>query len=238
VITVVTFDLWNTLLSDMNADETRVGYLLQTLTDHGVSRDHEAVRAAYDAAHAHAHRISVDEEYRHVSCWERLAFILQRLRVDLPRAVQQSIVTNWEETILEAPPPLVQDAVPVLTALNPDYRLGIISDTGITPGRVLRRVLEAAQVLRFFRATVFSDETGYNKPHRRMFETALAALEGTPSEALHIGDLLETDVAGAHCMGMTTMWLNRGGPRPTRQYEPDFEVSSLPDLLDVLTAIQ
>ena len=235
---MVTFDLWNTLIADMDYDTPRVNALLQALTTHGVARDRDTVRAAYDAAHVYAHHRSLDEAYRHVSCEERLAYILQQLHVDLPLGAQQALITAFEETILTAPPPLVPGAKEVLPALSPTYRLGIISDTGITPGRVLRRVLEAAQVLPFFGATIFSDETGYNKPHRRMFDAALAALGGTPATALHIGDLLETDVTGARRMGMTSVWLNRGGSTPPSHNVPGFEVATLSGLLTVLQALQ
>jgi putative hydrolase of the HAD superfamily len=235
LISVVTFDLWNTLLSDMNYADSRVGYLVKDLNEYGVSRDHEEVRDAYVEAHEYAHQISVDEDYRHVSCLERLEYTLKRLSVDLPRNLMLSIVKTFEETVLEKPPPLVEDAKKVLEELSPDYRLGIISDTGITPGRILRLVLEDAQVLGFFKATIFSDETGYNKPHKVMFETALKSLGGKPSEAVHIGDLLETDVAGAQSIGMKIVWLNRDGPVNTGQYIPDFEISKLPDLLDILS---
>ncbi len=222
----------------MDYDTPRVDALQQALTAHSVTRDRDTVRAAYDAAHVYAHHRSLDEAYRHVSCEERLAYILQQLHVDLPLETQQTLVTAFEETILAAPPPLVPGAKQVLTALSPTYRLGIISDTGITPGHVLRRVLDAAQVLHFFGATIFSDETGYNKPHHRMFDAALTALGGTPAAALHIGDLLETDVIGARHMGMTSVWLNRGGSTPPLHHAPDYEVSTLPDLLTVLRALQ
>jgi putative hydrolase of the HAD superfamily len=235
LITVVTFDLWNTLISDMNYADSRVGYLVKVLNEHGVSRDHEEVRDAYVEAHEYAHQISVDENYRHVSCLERMDYTLKRLSVDLPRNQRQYIVKTFEETILEKPPPLVKDAKNVLEKLSSDYRMGIISDTGITPGRILRLVLEDANVLGFFKATIFSDETGYNKPHKVMFETALNSLGGKPSEAVHIGDLLETDVAGAQSIGMKIVWLNRDGLANTGQYVPDFEISKLPNLLDILS---
>ncbi len=222
----------------MDYDTPRVDALQQALTAHGVARDCDTVRAAYDAAHTYAHHRSLDEAYRHVSCEERLGYILEQLHIDLPPGAQQALVTAFEETILTAPPPLVPGAKEVLTALSPTYRLGIISDTGITPGRVLRHVLEAAQVLNLFGATIFSDETGYNKPHRRMFDAALTALGGTPATALHIGDLLETDVIGARRRGMTSVWLNREGSTPPPHYAPDFEVATLPDLLTVLQALQ
>jgi len=219
----------------MNYADSRVGYLVRALNEYGVSRDPEEVRDAYVVAHEHAHQISVDEDYRHVSCLERLDYALKRLSVDLPRNLMLSIVKTFEEAILEKPPPLASGAKKVLEELSSDYRMGIISDTGITPGRILRIVLKDAHVLGFFKATIFSDETGYNKPHKVMFETALNSLGGKPSEALHIGDLLETDVAGARSIGMKIVWLNRDGPVNTGQYVPDFEISTLPDLLDILS---
>lgn len=237
MITVVTFDLWNTILSNMNYDNSRVGYLVEVLKECGESRDLEEVRDAYVEVHEYVHQISVDEDYRHVSCLERLDFILKKLSINLQRNLKLSIVKNFEETILEDPPPLVKDAKNVLEKLNPYYRMGIISDTGVTPGKVLRLVLEDAHVLGFFKATIFSDETGYNKPHKVMFETALKSLGGKPFQAVHIGDLLQTDVAGAKSMGMKIVWLNRDGSGNKGQYIPDFEISKLNALLDVLKDI-
>ncbi|RLI33091.1 hypothetical protein DRO66_10665 [Candidatus Bathyarchaeota archaeon] len=238
MITVVTFDLWNTIFSNMNYDDSRVGYLVEILNEYGESRDHEEVRDAYIEIHEYVHQISVDEDYRHVSCLERLAFILKKLNVDLPRNLKLHIVKTFEKTILEEPPPLVNDVKKVLEVLSPYYRMGIISDTGITPGKVLRLVLEDANVLGFFKATTFSDETGYNKPHKVMFETALKSLSGKPSEAIHIGDLLETDVVGAKSMGMKVVWFNRDSSGNKNQYVPDFEISKLYELLDILKEIQ
>jgi len=92
--------------------------------------------------------------------------------------------------------------------------------------------------LGFFGCTVFSDEVGYNKPHRIMFETALKVLGGKPSKGLHIGDLLQTDIAGAKAVGMKAVWLNRERSQNTGLYAPDFEISRLINLLDVLKNIR
>jgi putative hydrolase of the HAD superfamily len=218
----------------MNYADSRVRCLVEVLNKHGVSKDHEEVMDAYVEAHEYAHQVGVNEDYRHFSCLERLDYSLKRLNVDLPKNLRPYIVKKLEETILEVPPPLVKDVKNVLEELSPDYKMGIISDTGITPGRILRLVLEDAHVLCFFKATIFSDETGYNKPHKVMFETALKSLGGKPSEALHIGDLLETDVAGAKSFGVKTVWLNRDKHVNKGQYAPDFEITKLHDLLDVL----
>ena len=50
----------------------------------------------------------------------------------------------------------------------------------------------------------FSDEVGHYKPAPQIFEAALAALGAEPEEAMHVGDLRRTDIAGAAALGMRT----------------------------------
>lgn len=62
-----------------------------------------------------------------------------------------------------------------------------------------------------FDAVVCSSEVGAYKPAPIMFERGLAALGVAAHEALHVGDSLRTDVAGAHACGIRTAWVNRRG---------------------------
>jgi len=234
LISLVTFDFWNTLFSDMDYTDSRVQYLSDTLGERGLSRDYEKINGAYLRAHEYAHRVWVNEDYRYVPCWERLGRILEGLGVELPSRSRQSIVKWFEENVLEDPPSLVEDAREVLEKLSPEYKMGIVCDTGFTPGRALRLVLEGAGILGFFGCTVFSDEVGYNKPHRIMFETALKVLGGKPSEGLHIGDLLQTDIAGAKAVGMKAVWLNKERSQKSIPYAPNFQISKLTHLPDIL----
>jgi FMN phosphatase YigB (HAD superfamily) len=83
------------------------------------------------------------------------------------------------------------------------YRLGVICNTGMAGGRVLRQVLDRHSLLHYFQVTVFSNEFGWSKPHPRIFQHTLDALGGVhPDEALHVGDLEELDVEGARRAGM------------------------------------
>ena len=84
------------------------------------------------------------------------------------------------------------------------FRLGIVSDTGFRPGRVLRRQLSEVGILDCFEpgGLAFSDEVGVPKPDPRIFERALSGLDVTAAEAVHVGDLKFTDVAGARSAGM------------------------------------
>jgi len=237
LISLVTFDFWNTLFQDTDYSDLRVMYLVDALSERGIARDHEKIKGAYLRSHEYAHRVWADENHRYAPCWERLDRILEELESELPRKSRQSIVKKFEDTILEDPPLLVDDAREVLEELDPQYKMGIVCDTGFTPGRVLRLVLQGAGISGFFGCTVFSDEVGYNKPHRTMFETALKALGGKPSEGLHIGDLLQTDVAGAKAVGMKAVWLNKERSENSVPYAPDFEISKLTHILDILRNI-
>ena len=237
LIKAVTFDLWNTLISERSYADRRIRYLVNILNEQGITKDHAEIKGYYVEAHEYAHKVWKTENYRYVPAWERLEYILRRLCVDLPGDLKTSITKMFEEAILEDPPPLVEGARKVLETLNQNYTLGIICDSGITPGRVLRLVLKKREILDFFECTVFSDEIGYNKPHRLMFETALKYLDVKPSEALHVGDLLHTDIAGAKAVGMKAVWFDRGTSEKTGQYVPDFRISRLSRLLDVLKRV-
>src|SRR5205807_9979839 len=83
------------------------------------------------------------------------------------------------------------------------YHLGVICNTGMAGGRVLREVLRRHGLFDYFEVTVFSNEFGVAKPDPSIFDHTLAALGGiAPSEALHVGDLEELDVEGARRAGV------------------------------------
>ncbi|MCA1648669.1 MAG: HAD-IA family hydrolase [Chloroflexi bacterium] len=102
---------------------------------------------------------------------------------------------------LPEPMPHVHVAVEAMHTAG--YHLGVICNTGMAGGRVLREVLRRHGLLHFFEVTVFSNEFGVAKPHPSIFEHTLAALGGIPpAQALHVGDLEELDVEGARRAGV------------------------------------
>lgn len=58
---------------------------------------------------------------------------------------------------------------------------------------------------------VGSKHHGYVKPHRSIFETALAALDVAPSGTAMVGDSQHDDIAGARALGMRAILLDREG---------------------------
>lgn len=234
MIKAVTFDLWNTLISERNYDDLRAAYLAKALSEQNIIKEYREIIKAVIKAHDRAHRVGKEEDHRFVTVNERLGYILEDLEVSLPESAKEPLIKEFKEVILENPPLLVEGVQEVLQFLDPQYRMAIVCDSGITPGRILRKILDKVHVLGFFGATVFSDEVGYNKPHRLMFETALRRLHVNASKTVHVGDSYETDIVGAKSMGMKAVWFNRGGTVKTGKFRPDFEISFLARLIEVL----
>ena len=84
-------------------------------------------------------------------------------------------------------------------------RTALVCDTGLTPGRVVRDFLSDLGLLAHLEFCAFSDEVGEPKPNPGIFKAALGAIHTDPSEAVHVGDLLRTDVHGARDVGMKTV---------------------------------
>jgi len=80
----------------------------------------------------------------------------------------------------------------------------------------------------------FSQDLGVEKPDARMFHAACKHAGCAPRELMHVGDSLQTDVAGANGVGAVSVWLNRDGSENTTGTVPDIEILSLTELLPVL----
>lgn len=78
----------------------------------------------------------------------------------------------------------------------------------------LEVLLERLGVLSYFKHLVISGQVGMEKPHRRIFEHALAVAGVEPGQALHVGDSIASDVAGARGAGITPVLIDRYGLHP------------------------
>jgi putative hydrolase of the HAD superfamily len=79
---------------------------------------------------------------------------------------------------------------------------------------------------------------GREKPSALPFTTALAELDRRPSEALAVGDNVETDVAGANAVGLDSALFVADGDAPdeadlTAQQRPDLRLDAFSDLTGV-----
>ena len=83
-----------------------------------------------------------------------------------------------------------------------------------------------------FSEVVVSEEVRSYKPSEKIFRKA-EGLMGKP--ALFIGDSLRCDVLGGRNAGWNTVWYNPGKTKiPEGAHEPEFEITSMLDVLDLL----
>ncbi len=203
-IKAISFDFWSTLFTEQPG-----GYTLYQQSRRHLLR--EAIGALGDFTddqldhacllEAELHYQVWREEHRTIHTAERVGKILTHIEVCLPDDVLASLVEAYEEGILERPPVLIPGVREAIDKLGRNYRLGIISDVGFSPGRVLKEILQREGLLEAFDSLVFSDEAGRSKPHRSVFERTARALASDPREMVHIGDLEYTDIVGAKNAG-------------------------------------
>ena len=232
MIRAITLDFWNTLMNDFHLparDELRAARLLEIIGPHGYAPDEYEIEAAFAKAWRHFDSVWYKKS-RTPTTAESTAVILRSLRVKLPDEARQRVVTMLEEITLEHPPRLVPGVAETLPMLAERYELAVVCDAAMTPGRILRRVLAGYGLEQCFSAFFFSDEHNWSKPDRRAFLTPLAALGVAPGEAVHVGDIQRTDIAGAQAAGLKALLFVGINPADRQTSSADAVVTRFADL--------
>lgn len=206
MLQAITFDFWGTLYEDGSTADERLPIIEKALSVHGQSRSLSQIEAATKHAWAIWERTWLEERRSlPISSW--LDEVLNAMDVSLPSAARESLYRPLQDIYLNEarPPQPIAGVLDIVPRLARRYRLGLISDTGLTPGRVLREVMDRDGLLRFFDTETFSDEIGVTKPEPQAFLRTLEALEVPAAAAAHIGDLPETDIVGARGVGMRAL---------------------------------
>ncbi|MFN2489028.1 MAG: HAD family hydrolase [Actinomycetota bacterium] len=229
-IRAVTYDCWGTLLKDRDwegAMAKRVGALRAFL---GLEKG-DAQALLEDAWNKH------DEAWKQVETFgpgRMAAYCLEARGVNDDAAIAE-LTRAFEEASFEAGVVAVDGAVETLAALDDaNIRRGLVCDTGFTPGRVVRQLLDDAGLCDLLEVLCFSDEVGVPKPGNDIFAKALAELGARPPEAVHVGDLRRTDIAGAHDVGMHAVRFRGVHDDHSDAPEAETVIDEHPQLLAVL----
>jgi putative hydrolase of the HAD superfamily len=198
----VTFDFWGTLYQNAYARDERLALLGEVLEQHDQPRTMDELDAAYSHARSVWNQVWRDQQ-QSIPIERWLEELLGHLDVRVPSEAAHELGKRIESVYLNGDEPQPVTGVRnVLPRLSERYRLGLISDTGLTPGRVLRDIMRRDQLLSYFEALTFSDELGAAKPRPKPFLRTLNLLDVEAAKAAHIGDLPETDLRGARGVGM------------------------------------
>src|SRR5687768_7981313 len=197
-IRAVTYDCWGTLLKDRDWEGA-------------MATRQSALRRFLDLSEEEAHALLEEAWARHDDAWKQIetfgpgrmaAYCLEARGVFDDEPINE-LTKEFEEASIQTGVDGVEGAQETLAALAAaGIRLGLVCDTGFTPGRVVRKLLDDNGLLDHLEVLCFSDEVGVPKPGAEIFDKALAELGVRPPEAVHIGDLRRTDIAGAQDVGM------------------------------------
>ena len=237
-ITAVTFDLWQTLLLDnrelgLARAQVRLGGAQAALGKAGLEYDLDHIRAAYRACYRHCHLVR--DQGLDLSFREQVEVFIENINpglVDrLGEETIQEILRAYADSFFVHPPVPHTDAVEVLREVKAmGLRIGLISNTGMTPGATFRSYLDQQGMLGYFDTLTFSDEVKLAKPSLQIFQMTLGCLGATPEQVIHVGDHVANDVVGAKRCGIKTVWITGFYERedPTDpDSEPDATVEQL-----------
>jgi len=208
-IRAVTFDLWETLLFESDGAskrraDARCRNLAQALNSLGVQVSLEEMSAA--VSETVSSLISIWGTNRDVAYIDQIRLIIKkatRHSLELKQEWTNELIPAYTSNVLEVPPYLNPEARKALKGLKKRNKLiGLICNTGLTPGIGLRKFLANESVSRYFDLMIFSEEIGIRKPDPRIFHLAAQRLGVQPCEIVPVGDNLKADVLGAKNAGL------------------------------------
>jgi putative hydrolase of the HAD superfamily len=135
------------------------------------------------------------------------------------------VVSNWH---------VFPDVMPALDALQ---------ERGMTIGAVsnwvwqLPELMHSLELVSHFDFIAASARVGFEKPHPEIFRHALEQAGVEPGEAIHVGDHLDADVAGARGVGIEPVLIDRRGRfRPEEVPAGVPVIATLTELLPLVDA--
>lgn len=210
MIKAIAFDLWETLIThtpeaSRACEQLRLERMERVLAERGFAATAEDIEQAYHHTWLRCHELYWSSD-RDVPCRRQIDHFVEALGLELDDAVLAALENAYATVAVEIPPLIVLGADTMIPEIQDrGFRLGLISNTGRTPGYALRVILQRLGFAHRFDVMVFSNEHGECKPQRSIFEALRRSLEVDFDEILFVGDNLYVDIHGAQRCGMTAV---------------------------------
>jgi putative hydrolase of the HAD superfamily len=210
MIRAVAFDLWETLITDTpelsrKQERLRIDRMEEILRARGFRSAAEQIERAYRSMWHRCQELYWSSDVD-IPCRRQIEHFLEEMGLDA-KAFDEETLSGLERVYanaaLEIMPAAIAGASPALSELKRrGLKIGLISNTGRTPGYVLREILVSLGLAASIDAMVFSNEHGECKPRRSIFDNLHRALGVAHHEIVFVGDNLYADVFGAQRCGM------------------------------------
>jgi putative hydrolase of the HAD superfamily len=213
-VKAVTFDLWETLLFEKDGwnqkrTNARCQNLAKALDKLAIKIPAEQLAPAFKKMTPWLE--NVWDNNQEVTHYEQIEFIIKTASkgaISLKQESVNQLSSAYTSAIFDVPPILNKDVHEVVQLLkNQNKRMGIICNTGLTPGFGLRKFLANKGIADYFDLMLFSDEEGVRKPNPEIFRKAAQKLQTKPHDIVHVGDNLKSDVWGAQNAGFKAILL-------------------------------
>ena len=172
---------------------------------------------AFEQSHGISFRTQRDIEI------ESLERTLEHFSADCDaQELSRPLFDHWER------PPVFADALDFLASI--DRPIIVVSNID---RRDIEQALEHNQLV--FDDVLTSEDVRSYKPRPELFTAALESAGVSAEYALHVGDSVTSDVAGAAKLGIPVAWVNRTG-KPASTATPTYEVPDLVSLQPLIAA--
>jgi len=242
MIKLITIDFWNTLFDSsggIERNKLRLRFLIEETDKLGYFIKQDELEKVIKSSWEYFNKIWMNDQ-RTPSSKELIEYIWKQFDFVYNKDVINELANKFSYSILEIPPKPLKNSIETINKLKRKYKLAIISDTGYSPGVVLRKLFKKENILHLFDSFSFSDETGFSKPHPKAFQAILDDLNIKPEEALHIGDIERTDIVGAKQLNMkairfsgdTQSYLPKDNPQQTIADAEVFDWTEIPQVIE------
>jgi HAD superfamily hydrolase (TIGR01509 family) len=248
MIKAIAFDLWETLITETPArsreqERLRLTKIEEILVSSGHGPLADRIEHAYRALWNRCHDLYWSNDLD-VPCRRQIEHFLEELELKIDdEATLAALEDAYAHAALEVLPAMVDGAPETLRALKSrGLGVGMISNTGRTPGYALRRVLDELGLAPSIDVMVFSNEHGACKPQTSIFEELRRGLGVAYDEMMFVGDNLYVDVHGAQRCGMRGIHFipPQRGTAVARPIDHGLEIvpdATITDLRDILRVV-
>jgi putative hydrolase of the HAD superfamily len=252
MLKAIAFDLWETLITNtpeqsQQHELLRLQQMERILREQGYEGTAQQIEMAYRRQWHRCQELYWASD-RDISCRTQIDHFLEALELEISdEATLDALEQAYSRAAVEVLPSTINGAAAVLEEVKQrGLRVGLISNTGRTPGYALREILDRVGLARFIDSMVFSNEHGECKPRQSIFEALRKSLGVGFDEMLFVGDNLYVDIHGAQQCGMRAVHFvpdKRGtAVAPPvdhgHEIEPDATIKDLRELPAVIDALR
>lgn len=127
----------------------------------------------------------------------------------------------------------VDGAPELLEALSAKKLRLYIASNGVAQTQDSR--LQSAGIRSYFENIFISETTGHHKPEKEYFTYCFSQIpDFEKDQAIIVGDSLTSDILGGINAGIATCWFNPKGKPGRTDIVPDYQITSLSELLEII----